>query len=112
MPVSVIWHPSTLEHNAGLEHLTPEERVRYDFALLVVFRRLEAVYVQAQLGSIEQEMTAGSDRDHAEIEHIVLAENDLADAVADLLDQIPSTIDRGLVEEVRWCGAWFVHAGS
>jgi hypothetical protein len=28
----------------------------------MVFRRLEAVYVQAQLGSIEQEMTAGFER--------------------------------------------------
>jgi hypothetical protein len=45
--------------SSGLEHLTPEERVRYDFAFLMVFRRLEAVYVQAQLGSIEQEMTTG-----------------------------------------------------
>jgi hypothetical protein len=48
--------------SSGLEHLTPEERVRYSFAFLMVFRRLEAVYVQAQLGSIEQEMTAGFER--------------------------------------------------
>jgi hypothetical protein len=51
-----------LKASSGLSHLTPEERVRYDFALLMVFRRLEAVYVQAQLGSIEQEMTAGFER--------------------------------------------------
>ena len=48
--------------SSGLEHLTREERVCYDFAFMMVVRRLEAVYVQAQLGSIEQEMTTGFER--------------------------------------------------
>ena len=48
--------------SAGLSHLTPEERVRYNFLLLMTFRRLESVYVQGQLGSIEADLTAGFER--------------------------------------------------
>ena len=46
----------------GLANLTPEERHRYNLAYLMIFRRLESVYVQRRLGSIEQELTEGFER--------------------------------------------------
>ena len=46
----------------GLSDLTPEERVRYNFILITTFRRLESVYVQRQLGSIEPQLAEGFER--------------------------------------------------
>jgi hypothetical protein len=48
--------------SAGLGGLTPEERVRFHFYLIMVFRRLEAVYVQRRLGSIDLQWTQGFER--------------------------------------------------
>jgi hypothetical protein len=43
----------------GLGNLTPEERVRFNLMLMMTFRRLESVFVQGRLGSIEPGLTAG-----------------------------------------------------
>ncbi len=48
--------------SAGLSALTPEERVRFHFYLVMTFRRLEAIYVQAILGSIDPPRTHGFER--------------------------------------------------
>ena len=48
--------------SSGLGHLSPEERVRYNFLLLMTFRRLESVWFQRQLGSIDADLAAGFDR--------------------------------------------------
>lgn len=42
--------------------LPPEERIRFHFYLVMLFRRLEAVYVQTLLGSIDLRMTQGFER--------------------------------------------------
>jgi len=41
------------------EEFTPVERVRFQGLLVMTFRRLEAVYVQCQLGSISPDMVNG-----------------------------------------------------
>ena len=46
----------------GLANLTPEELHRYNLTLLMIFRRLESVYVQRTLGSITAELTGGFER--------------------------------------------------
>ncbi len=46
----------------GLADLTPEERHRHNLTLLMVFRRLESVYVQRTLGSVAEELTGGFER--------------------------------------------------
>jgi hypothetical protein len=46
----------------GLGGLTPEERVRFHFYLIMTFRRLEAVFVQRVLGSIDPIRTQGFER--------------------------------------------------
>ncbi len=48
--------------SAGLVGLTADERVRFHFYLVMAFRRLEAVYVQRILGSIDPRMTQGFER--------------------------------------------------
>jgi hypothetical protein len=48
--------------SAGLGGLTPEERVRFHFYLVMTFRRLEAVYVQRLFGSIDPMRTQGFER--------------------------------------------------
>jgi hypothetical protein len=46
----------------GLAGLTAEERVQYHFLALTVFRRLETVYIQRELGVIEPQLTEGFER--------------------------------------------------
>ncbi len=46
----------------GLADLTPEDRHRYNLTLMMVFRRLESVYVQRTLGSVAEELTGGFER--------------------------------------------------
>jgi len=48
--------------SSGFSELTPEERVRYNFILITTFRRLESVYVQRRLGSIEPQLAEGFER--------------------------------------------------
>jgi hypothetical protein len=48
--------------STGLGGLTAEERVRFHFYLMMTFRRLEAVYVQRVLGSIDPIRTQGFER--------------------------------------------------
>jgi hypothetical protein len=45
--------------NADPTSLTAEERLRYSSMLVASFRRLESVYVQHKLGSIDEELKEG-----------------------------------------------------
>lgn len=44
---------------AGLGGLDPEERIRFQSILVMSFRRMESVYVQTQIGSIDADLTRG-----------------------------------------------------
>jgi hypothetical protein len=46
----------------GSTELTPVERIRFQGVLVMSFRRLEAVFVQTQLDSIDEEMAGGFER--------------------------------------------------
>jgi len=43
----------------GLAGLTPGERLRFQSVLVMSFRRMEAVYIHAEIGSIDRELTRG-----------------------------------------------------
>jgi len=62
----IVVHPEVaallLKGTAGLDGLTPEGRLRFQSILVMSFRRMEAVYVQAQLGSIDSDLTLGFER--------------------------------------------------
>jgi len=45
-----------------LDHLTPEERIRSHFWMVIAIRRFEAIYVQGVYGSIDQVRIEGFDR--------------------------------------------------
>ena len=47
---------------SGLAGLTPGERIRFQSVLVMSFRRMEAVYVHSELGSIDPELTRGFER--------------------------------------------------
>ena len=47
---------------SGLGALIPGERIRFQAVLVMSFRRMEAVYVQAEIGSIDRELTRGFER--------------------------------------------------
>ena len=46
----------------GLAALSPAERMRFSFFLLMTFRRLESVFVQREHGFIHAELTGGFER--------------------------------------------------
>ena len=46
----------------GLKVLSSEERLRFHFWMLVAVRRFEAIYIQAEYGSIERERIKGFER--------------------------------------------------
>jgi hypothetical protein len=48
-----------IKGNADPDSLSAEERLRYSTFLIGSFRRLEAVYVQHKLGSIDEELKEG-----------------------------------------------------
>ena len=47
---------------SGLSALSPGERLRFQSVLVMSFRRMEAVYVHAQIGSIDRELSLGFER--------------------------------------------------
>ena len=46
----------------GLDDLTPAERFRFQSVLVMSFRRMEAVYIHTQLGSLDTAMSRGFER--------------------------------------------------
>jgi len=51
-----------LEGQAGLEHLSPQDRVRFSFAHMMLMRRLQAVLAQEQFGMLGQDFVAAYER--------------------------------------------------
>ena len=51
-----------VKSSESLATLTPEERMRHSFFLLMTFRRLESVFIQRQLGFVGSELTGGFER--------------------------------------------------
>jgi hypothetical protein len=51
-----------IKAQAGLDKLSPEERARFGFLMMMAFRRVETVVVQRYLGFIDPELTKGFER--------------------------------------------------
>jgi len=51
-----------LEGQAGLEHLSPQDRVRFSFAHMMLMRRLQAVLAQEQFGMLGRDFVAAYER--------------------------------------------------
>ena len=54
--------PLLIKAQAGLDDLSPEERARFGFLMMMAFRRVETVVVQRHLGFNDCELTEGSER--------------------------------------------------
>jgi len=54
--------PLLIKAQAGLDELSPAERARFGFLMMMAFRRVETVVVQRHLGFIDRELTAGFER--------------------------------------------------
>jgi hypothetical protein len=54
--------PLLIKAQAGLDELSPEERARFGFLIMMAFRRVETVVVQRHLGFIDPELTEGFER--------------------------------------------------
>ena len=53
---------ATVKGIAGSTDLSPDDRFRFQGVLVMSFRRLEAVFVQHELGSIDSELADGFER--------------------------------------------------
>jgi hypothetical protein len=54
--------PLLIRAQAGLDELSPDERARFGFMMMMTYRRLETVVVQRHLGLIDRELTEGFER--------------------------------------------------
>ena len=54
--------PLLIKAQAGLDELSPDERARFGFLMMMAFRRVETVVVQRHLGFIDPELTEGFER--------------------------------------------------
>jgi len=54
--------PLLIKAQAGLDELSPDERARFGFLMMMAFRRVETVVVQRYLGFIDRELTEGFER--------------------------------------------------
>jgi hypothetical protein len=54
--------PLLIRAQAGLDELSPDERARFGFMMMMTYRRLETVVVQRHLGFIDRELTEGFER--------------------------------------------------
>jgi hypothetical protein len=54
--------PLLIRAQAGLDELSPDERARFGFMMMMTYRRLETVVVQRHLGLIDSELTEGFER--------------------------------------------------
>lgn len=54
--------PLLIKAQAGLDELSPDERARFGFMMMMTYRRLETVVVQRHLGFIDLELTEGFER--------------------------------------------------
>src|SRR5437016_13773775 len=54
--------PLLIKAQSGLDELSPDERARFGFLMMMAFRRVETVVVRRRLGFIENESTEGFER--------------------------------------------------
>ena len=54
--------PLFIKAQAGLDALSPPERIRFGFLMMMAFRRVETVVVQRHFGAIDPELTQGFER--------------------------------------------------
>jgi hypothetical protein len=54
--------PLLIKAQAGLDELSPDERARFGFLMMMAFRRVETVVVQRHLAFINRELTEGFER--------------------------------------------------
>ena len=54
--------PLLIKAQAGLDELSPAERARFGFLMMMAFRRVEMVVVQRHLGFIDPELIEGFER--------------------------------------------------
>jgi len=54
--------PLLIKAQSGLDELSPADRVRFGFIMVMAFRRVETVVVQRHLGFIDPELTEGFER--------------------------------------------------
>ena len=61
--------PLLIKAQAGLDKLSPDERARFGFVMMMAYRRVETVVVQRHLGSIDPELTEGFERSALSVLH-------------------------------------------
>ena len=61
--------PLLIKAQAGLDELSPDERARFGFLMMMAFRRVETVVVQRHLGFIDRELTEGFERSALSVLH-------------------------------------------
>ena len=61
--------PLLIKAQAGLDRLSPDERARFGFLMMMAFRRVETVVVQRHLGFIDPELTEGFERSALSVLH-------------------------------------------
>jgi hypothetical protein len=54
--------PLLIKAQAGLDKLSPDERARFGFLMMMAYRRVETVVVQRHLGFIDRDLTEGFER--------------------------------------------------
>lgn len=61
--------PLLIKAQAGVDKLSPDERARFGFLMMMAFRRVETVVVQRHLGFIDRDLTEGFERSALSILH-------------------------------------------
>ena len=61
--------PLLIKAQAGLDQLSPDERARFGFVMMMAYRRVETVVVQRHLGFIDSELTEGFERSALSVLH-------------------------------------------
>jgi hypothetical protein len=54
--------PLLIKAQAGVDNLSPDERARFGFLMMMAYRRVETVVVQRHLGFIDRDLTEGFER--------------------------------------------------
>src|SRR4029077_1568985 len=93
-----------IKAQAGLDEISPDERARFGFLMMMAFRRVETVVVQRHLGFIDRELTEGFERSELSALHAKGVRqwwDGSAGAIGDLFsawveDKLPSTLPRPL----------------
>ena len=61
--------PLLIKAQAGLDKLSPDERARFGFLMMMAYRRVETVVVQRHLGFIDRDLTEGFERSALSVLH-------------------------------------------